>query len=53
MRNNNNNNNNILDGMNKFVYHDDCQIAKLDLLKLYDSEGQCEGRTVVEVRRFT
>jgi Holliday junction resolvase RusA-like endonuclease len=42
----------VLDGLNGLVYHDDCQVVKLVVLKLLDSEGFCEGRTVVEVSQF-
>ena len=42
----------VLDGMNKLVHQDDFQVAKLVVLKLFDLEGGCEGRTVVEVTGF-
>ena len=42
----------MLDAMNKIVYEDDKQVVKLTACKLYDSEGKCEGRTVVEVTKF-
>ena len=42
----------VLDGMNELVYQDDKQVAKLVACKLFDSEGDCNGRTVVEVTKF-
>lgn len=42
----------VLDGMNKLVYEDDKQAVKLTALKLYDSEGGCDGRTVIAVTKF-
>lgn len=39
----------VLDGMNGLVYKDDKQVAKLVVCKLFDSEGECNGRTTVEV----
>ena len=42
----------VLDGLNGLVYTDDSQVVKLVLYKLMDSEGQCNGRTVVEVSLF-
>ena len=42
----------VLDGMNKLVCQDDKQVVKLTALKLYDSEGGCDGCTVVEVSKF-
>ena len=42
----------VLDGMNKLVYYNGKQIAKLVFHKLFDSEGDCNGRTVVEVLPF-
>ena len=41
-----------LDGLNCLVYQDDCQVVKLLMHKLLDTEGDCEGRTVVEVTEF-
>lgn len=38
--------------MNGLVYEDDKQIVKLIVCKLFDSEGGCNGRTVVEVTKF-
>ena len=40
-----------LDGMNELVYQDDKQVAKLVACKLFDSEGDCNGRTVVKVTK--
>jgi len=42
----------VLDGMNKLVHHDDRQVAKLVLCKLFDSEHGCNGQTVIEVTKF-
>ena len=42
----------VLDGMNELVYQDDKQVAKLVACKLFDSEGDCNGRTVVKVTKF-
>ena len=42
----------VLDGMNGLVYKDDKQVVKLVAYKLYDSESDCGGRTVVEVTEF-
>ena len=39
----------VLDGLNGLVYRDDSQVVKLVLYKLMDSQGDCGGRTVVEV----
>ena len=43
----------VLDGMNELVYQDDKQVAKLVACKLFDSEDDCNGRTVVKVTKFT
>ena len=43
----------VLDGMNGLVYHDDKQVVKLVVYKLYDSEHGCGGRTVIDVTKFT
>lgn len=42
----------ILDGLNGVLYSDDRQVVKLVTMKLLDNEGQCNGRTVVEVSEF-
>lgn len=42
----------VLDALNGLVYHDDRQVVKLLVYKLLDSEGSCEGRTLVEVKPF-
>ena len=42
----------ILDGMNGLIYKDDAQVVKLIVQKLYDSEGDCSGRTIVDVTEF-
>ena len=42
----------VLDGMNGLVYHDDKQVAKLVVHKLFDSEHGCNGRTEIEVTKF-
>ena len=42
-----------LNGMNELVYQDDKQVAKLVACKLFDSEGDCNGRTDVKVAKFT
>lgn len=42
----------VLDALNKLVYQDDKQCVKLTAIKLYDSEGGCDGRTVVKVTEF-
>ena len=42
----------VLDGMNELVYQDDSQVVKLIVYKIYNSEGGCDGRTVVKVTRF-
>ena len=34
------------------VCDDDKQIVKLIVYKLFDSEGSCDGRTVVELTKF-
>ena len=41
-----------LDGMNELVCQDDKQVVKLVACKLFDSEGDCNGRTVVKVTKF-
>ena len=43
----------VLDGLNGLVYHDDRQVVKLEVYKLMDSEGQCNGRIVIHVERAT
>ena len=43
----------VLDGMNELVYQDDKQVAELVACKLFDSEDDCNGRTVVKVAKFT
>ena len=42
----------VLDGLNGLVYSDDRQVVKLVASKLLDMEGDCGGRTVVEVAEF-
>lgn len=42
----------VLDGLNELVWPDDAQVVKLVVSKMYDNEGVCEGRTVVDVNRF-
>ena len=42
----------VLDGMNELVYQNDKQVVQLTVLKLFDSEGGCDGRTEVEVTKF-
>lgn len=42
----------VLDAMNGLVCGDDRQVVKLVVLKLLDSDGACEGRTVVKVSMF-
>ena len=41
-----------LDGFNKLLYEDDRQVVKLVIYKLLDSEGECEGRTIIVVSAF-
>ena len=43
----------VLDGMNELVCQDDKQVAELVACKLFDSEEDCNGRTVVKVTKFT
>ena len=42
----------VLDGINELVYQDHKQVVKLVARKLFDSEGDCSGRTVVKVTKF-
>jgi Holliday junction resolvase RusA-like endonuclease len=42
----------VLDGLNGVMFADDRQVVKLVALKLMDSQGECEGRTVIEVSEF-
>lgn len=42
----------VLDALNGLVYPDDRQIVKLVVLKLRDNEGECHGRTVVNLERY-
>lgn len=42
----------VLDGTNELVCEDDKQVVKLVVYRLFDSEHGCNGRTVVEVKRF-
>ena len=42
----------VLDGLNGVAYADDRQVVKLVVYKLLDSQGNCDGRTEVEVLRF-
>ena len=42
----------VLDGMNELVCQDDKQVVNLVACKLFDSEGDCNGRTVVKVTKF-
>ena len=42
----------MLDVLNKVVFADDRQVVKLVVLKLQDSDGLCQGRTMVEVSEF-
>ena len=42
----------VLDGINELVYQHDKQVAKLVACKLFDSEGDCNGRTVVKVTKL-
>ena len=42
----------VLDALNGLLYTDDRQVVKLLVYKLLDNQGECEGRTVVEVSAF-
>ena len=42
----------ILDALNGVIYKDDKQVVKLEVLKVLDNIGACEGRTLVRVARF-
>ena len=42
----------VLDGLNELVHQDDKAVVKLTVLKLHDSEGGCDGRTVVKFVKF-
>ena len=42
----------MLDVLNGVVFEDDRQVVKLVVLKLQDSNGLCQGRTMVEVSEF-
>lgn len=42
----------ILDGLNGVLFEDDRQVLQLTALKLLDNEGECMGRTVIEVSVF-
>lgn len=42
----------VLDGMNGLVHHDDKQVVKLVVHKLFDLEHGCEGRTVIDIAKF-
>ena len=42
----------VLDGLNGLAYHDDRQVVKLVIYKLMDNEGDCSGRTVIEVTEY-
>ena len=39
----------FLDAMKGAIYEDDCQIVDLQMIKLRDNEGLCNGRMAVEV----
>jgi len=43
----------VLDAMNKAIYQDDNQVVKLIVTKWKDNNYECEGRTVVVVKRYT
>ena len=42
----------ILDSLNGMIYHDDKQVASVHATKCYDSEGLCEGSTLVCIRNL-
>ena len=41
-----------LDCMNKIVFADDSQIVHLKLLKALDNVGECNGRVVIQVKKW-
>ena len=41
-----------IDGLNGLICFDDSQVIKLVTYKLLNSEGECEGRTLVQVREY-
>jgi Holliday junction resolvase RusA-like endonuclease len=42
----------VLDSLKGVAYADDSQVVKLVLCKVMDSEGECNGATKVEIKRF-
>ena len=42
----------LLDACSKVIYHDDYQVVQVTAVKLYDNNGTCEGRTVVDVKNY-
>ena len=42
----------VMDGLNGLIYFNDSQVIKFVTYKLLDSEGDCEGRTVVQVHEY-
>lgn len=42
----------VLDSLKGVAYADDSQVVKLVLYKIMDSEGECNGCTKVQIKRF-
>ena len=42
----------ILDALNGVIYKDNNQVVKLEVVKVLDNIGTCEGCTFVRVARF-
>jgi Holliday junction resolvase RusA-like endonuclease len=42
----------VLDSLKGVAYADDSQVVKLVLYKIMDSEGECNGATKVQIKRF-
>lgn len=43
----------VLDSCNKVLYNDDSQVVLLLLVKLRDDVGDCNGRTVIEIKPWS
>ena len=43
----------VLDLMNGTVYTDDHQVVILKVIKVYDNDGECNGKTSVKIKKIT
>lgn len=42
----------VLDGLKGLIYKDDCQVVILNITKVRDNEGECNGQTEIIISQF-